>query len=90
MKKTNKEIRQQRLNTFRNSILPELRNRYVITSHGGINAPDSMYKIIMNDITYDYYPMSEKIRITKTIDGKLKHEWQEYKIEQFLKKLNII
>lgn len=62
-KTTKKQERKQRLETFRNTILPIISNMYEVSSHGPSNAPNTMYKItIHTELSYDYYPMSEKIR----------------------------
>jgi hypothetical protein len=83
--------RRQRLKIFRAMILPKLEKFYKITSHGAHNAPDTMYKMqISKDVIYDYYPMSEKIRVINIENGKQRYSWQEYKIDNLLEKVNKI
>lgn len=63
-KKKNNVARQERLIRFREEILPDLEEYYDIQAHGPLNAPATMYKIIITATkSYDYYPMAEKIRV---------------------------
>ena len=72
--------RKQRLNIFINDALPILQERYKVTLHNN----DTMYKIIINDIiSYDYYPMAEKIRINKSSQ----YEWKDYKLDKLIKEI---
>lgn len=72
MKITKKQERKQRLESFRSDILPIISKMYKVSSHGPANAPDTMYKItIHSELSYDYYPMSEKLNRNKA--GKC--EW---------------
>lgn len=91
--KTKKEInieRKERLEKFKSSVLPEVLNIYKVTSHGGYNAPDTMYKIVIHDrLSYDYYPMSEKARRAKysAYTGKVEYSWSEVSMEHLLQSL---
>lgn len=69
--------RKQRLKTFINDALPLLEKRYKVTLHNS----NTMYKIIINDnVSYDYYPMAEKIRINKCSQ----YEWRDYKLDKLI------
>ena len=73
--------RQQRLLKFRQQALPILEKIYRVTSHGPSNAPNTMYKIIVTaDKSYDYYPMSQKIRINKNDTWT----WSTYDLDKLI------
>jgi hypothetical protein len=92
MNKKEKAERRRRLEMFRKEILPKIIKNYNITSHGSKNAPDTMYKIRIKDIIYDYYPMSEKLRVMKYSPEKQKiiTNWQEYKLDKLLERFKNI
>ena len=89
--KNKKEVKKENLQRFRNEILPVIEKMYKVTSHGSSNAPNTMYKIIIhNNLAYDYYPMSEKVRRAKySLNiNDVEYEWGEVKLEHLLNSLN--
>jgi hypothetical protein len=88
--KNKKQERKERLDKFRNEILPVIERMYKITSHGPSNAPDTMYKItIHSNLAYDYYPMSEKVRRAKySLNiNDTEYQWSEVKLEHLIDSL---
>lgn len=90
MNKTKKDLRKERLETFRTNVLPEIQKIYKVSSHGPNNAPNTMYKIIIHsNLSYDYYPMSEKVRRAKySLDiNNTEYKWSEVKLEHLVENL---
>lgn len=87
----NKQIRKQKLLKFRNEYLPEIESIFYVEGHGPSNAPNTMYKIIINDIlNFDYYPMSERIQINENKLGRWQHKWGDCDPQRLLKEINKI